>query len=52
MLTYGDGVSNINIQKLIEFHKNHGKLSTLTSIQPEGRYGTITSGTGWQIPIL
>ncbi len=49
MLTYGDGVSNIDIQKLIKFHKNHGKLATLTSVQPEGRYGTITSGTDGQI---
>ena len=49
MLTYGDGVSDIDIQKLIAFHKNHGKLATLTSVQPEGRYGTITSGTDGQI---
>lgn len=49
MLTYGDGISNINIQKLVEFHKNHGKLAILTSVQPEGRYGTITSGTDGQI---
>ena len=49
MLTYGDGISNINIQELIEFHKKHGKIATLTSVQPEGRYGTITSGATGQI---
>jgi glucose-1-phosphate cytidylyltransferase len=41
MLTYGDGVSNINITKLVEFHKSHGKLATLSSIQLPGRYGTL-----------
>jgi glucose-1-phosphate cytidylyltransferase len=41
MLTYGDGVSNINIPELIAFHKAHGKLATLTSIQLPGRYGTL-----------
>lgn len=41
MLTYGDGVSNVNIPELIKFHKAHGKLVTLTSIQLPGRYGTI-----------
>ena len=38
MLTYGDGVSNVNIEKLVEFHKKHGKLATLTSVQPEGKF--------------
>jgi glucose-1-phosphate cytidylyltransferase len=40
-LTYGDGVSNVNIHKLREFHKNHGKLVTMTAVQPEGRFGAI-----------
>jgi glucose-1-phosphate cytidylyltransferase len=39
--TYGDGVSDINIQKLIEFHQAHGKLATVTAIQPPGRYGAL-----------
>ena len=39
--TYGDGVSDINIQKLIEFHQSHGKLATVTAIQPPGRYGAL-----------
>lgn len=39
--TYGDGVSDINIQKLIAFHQAHGKLATVTAIQPPGRYGAL-----------
>jgi glucose-1-phosphate cytidylyltransferase len=40
-LTYGDGVSNINISKLIEFHKKHGKDATLTSVYPPGKFGAL-----------
>jgi len=39
--TYGDGVADIDIQKLIKFHLAHGKLATLTAVQPPGRYGAI-----------
>lgn len=39
--TYGDGVSDINIEKLIAFHQSHGKLATVTAIQPPGRYGAL-----------
>lgn len=39
--TYGDGVSDINITKLLEFHKSHGKLATLTATRPPGRYGAL-----------
>lgn len=41
MLTYGDGVSNIDINALVQFHKSSGKMATLTSIQIPGRYGNI-----------
>jgi glucose-1-phosphate cytidylyltransferase len=41
MLTYGDGVSDVNIRKLVEFHKNKGKFCTVTSVQPNGRFGAI-----------
>lgn len=41
MLTYGDGVSDINIEELVEFHKSHGKAMTMTSAQPEGRFGAL-----------
>ena len=43
-MTYGYGVSNVNIIQLIEFHKNHGTLATLTSAQPPGRYGAFKLG--------
>lgn len=41
MLTYGDGVSDIDIDALIAFHKLHGKAITMTSVQPEGRFGAL-----------
>lgn len=41
MLTYGDGVSDININNLLQYHKNHGKAITITSVHPEGRYGSL-----------
>ena len=41
MLTYGDGVSDLNIDDLVRFHKSHGKYATLTSIQMPGRFGTL-----------
>ena len=40
-LTYGDGVSNVDIAALLEFHKKHGKLVTLTSVNPGQRYGSL-----------
>jgi glucose-1-phosphate cytidylyltransferase len=39
--TYGDGVSNVRIDQQIAFHKQHGKLATVTAIQPPGRYGSL-----------
>jgi glucose-1-phosphate cytidylyltransferase len=39
--TYGDGVSDVDITKLIAFHKDHGKLATLTATQPPGRFGAL-----------
>jgi glucose-1-phosphate cytidylyltransferase len=41
LLTYGDGVANINIKKLIEFHKKKKKLATVTVVQPIGRFGIV-----------
>jgi len=41
MLTYGDGVSDINISELVKFHKSHGKAITMTSAQPDGRFGAL-----------
>ena len=41
MLTYGDGVADINIKELLKFHKSHGKSLTMTSAQPDGRFGAL-----------
>lgn len=41
MLTYGDGVADIDINKLVDFHKAHGKIITMTSVLPEGRFGAL-----------
>jgi glucose-1-phosphate cytidylyltransferase len=41
MLTYGDGVADINIKELLTFHKSHGKAMTMTSAQPDGRFGAL-----------
>ncbi len=39
--TYGDGVSDVNISETIAFHRSHGKLSTITAVKPEGRFGAL-----------
>lgn len=41
MLTYGDGVADIDINELVKFHKEQGKYITMTSVQPEGRFGSL-----------
>jgi glucose-1-phosphate cytidylyltransferase len=46
MLTYGDGVSDVNIKELLACHKAHGKLATVTSIQPSGRFGALDLSEG------
>lgn len=40
-LTYGDGVSNVNIKDLLAFHESHGRLATVTATQPPGRFGAL-----------
>ncbi|MDC3411680.1 glucose-1-phosphate cytidylyltransferase [bacterium] len=41
ILTYGDGLSDLNLDSLVNFHKSHGKLATLTSVQAPGRFGNL-----------
>lgn len=41
MMTYGDGVSDVNLDALLKFHREHGKAATLTAIQPGGRFGVL-----------
>lgn len=43
MLTYGDGVGNVDIKKLLEFHQSHGKILTVTGVRPPGRFGELVS---------
>jgi len=42
MLTYGDGVSDVNISELLDFHRSHGKLVTMTAVRPPARFGTMS----------
>ena len=46
MLTYGDGVANINIDELISFHKSHGKVITITGVRPPSRFGELIEQDG------
>ena len=41
MLTYGDGVSDVDLKELLEFHKSHGKLATITAVNLSGRFGVL-----------
>jgi glucose-1-phosphate cytidylyltransferase len=47
--TYGDGVGNIDITDLLAFHESHGKLATLTAVQPPGRFGSIELAAGGRV---
>lgn len=42
MVTYGDGVSDVNIRELVKFHKNHGLVGTVTGVHPRSKYGLLT----------
>ncbi len=42
MVTYGDGLSNINIQKLLDFHNHHGKIATISAVRPSARFGELS----------
>jgi glucose-1-phosphate cytidylyltransferase len=41
MMTYGDGVANIDIRQLVDFHRSHGKLVTVTAVRPPARFGSL-----------
>ncbi|QEC43858.1 glucose-1-phosphate cytidylyltransferase [Pseudobacter ginsenosidimutans] len=49
MLTYGDGVSDVDLKKLLEFHKAHNKAATVTAIQPEARFGGMEMGPDGEV---
>jgi glucose-1-phosphate cytidylyltransferase len=42
MVTYGDGVGDVDIQRLVEFHRSHGRLATVTAVHPPARFGGLT----------
>ena len=41
MFTYGDGISDVNLKKLVDFHKKHGKIATVTAVRPPARFGVM-----------
>ena len=41
MLTYGDGLADVNLEELIAYHQSHGKIATVTAVQPAGRFGLL-----------
>ena len=49
MITYGDGVSDIDIQKLMDYHKSHNKLLTVTGVRPPGRFGEMDLSSNGQV---
>jgi len=49
LMTYGDGVSDVDIRRLVEFHKRHGKLATVTAVTPTSRYGILDTGSGGRV---
>lgn len=49
MLTYGDGVSNVNIKNLVNFHKSHGKIATVTAVRPVARFGGMSFNKDHQV---
>ncbi len=49
LLTYGDGVSNVDIKKLVEFHQSHGKIATMTAISTRQRFGVLDLDENHQV---
>lgn len=49
MLTYGDGVGDVDLEKLLAFHKSHGKVLTVTGVRPPGRFGEMVGGTNGEV---
>lgn len=49
LLTYGDGLSDVDLRGLLAFHEGHGRLMTLTAVQPEGRFGALVQDASGRI---
>ena len=46
MVTYGDGLGNVNLRQLVDFHNNHGKQATVTAVRPPARFGVLETSNG------
>lgn len=44
LMTYGDGVSDVDLERLVAYHKGHGRYATVTAVQPQGRFGALEMG--------
>jgi glucose-1-phosphate cytidylyltransferase len=49
MLTYGDGVGDVNIAELVKFHRSHGRLGTVTAVSTPGRFGELGMTSGLEV---
>ncbi len=49
MVTYGDGVANVDVQKLVECHLKHGKMATVTGVRPSSRFGELKTNSSGQV---
>lgn len=49
MVTYGDGVADVDIGKLLDFHRKHGKLATMTGVHPRSSYGEVRFESDWTV---
>ena len=49
MVTYGDGVSDVNLHRLVEFHLGHGRIATVTTVRPSSRFGVLDIGGGGRV---
>ena len=52
MVTYGDGVSNVNIDELVKFHEQSGRIATMTAVQPSGRFGAIEFNDDFSVALF
>ena len=51
-ISYGDGLADIEIDKLIKFHRSHGKIGTVTGVRPQGRFGVMTTETVSKVKVV
>ena len=49
LVTYGDGVADVNVRELVRFHESHGKIATVTTVRPYSRFGVLEVGDGGRI---